>query len=137
MTGWPFTAGETVLIITTLGGVVVSIVSAMKTNVIAARQDDMKHQLQIVHDDTNGKLVNMTTELSFTKEQLERALSRVASQEDVRATLAREVADELRRGQQALPVTTQEPIPVTAPEPLDVRVVADESASDKQRIVRP
>ena len=115
-TGWPFSIGETVILLTTIGSVTVSIITALKTQGIATGQDVIKRELQVVRQDTNGRLTEVTTELRFTKDQLDAAVRHIQQQEDTRATLAKEAADALKK------VSTN-PIKVIAESPLPVRVV--------------
>lgn len=129
--GWPFSAGETVLIITTIGGVAVSIVTAFQTirvnekqNSMSTTQTNIGNKLEQVHSDTNGRMGKIDQELAETKSQLQLALTALRQQERVRVDLAHETA----RGQAppmglAVAGDAIVPIPVTAPEPLDVRVV--------------
>lgn len=89
---WPFSAGETVLIITTLGGVIVSIMGARHVKDVKAQQNVIEQKVDVVHGATNSRLQGIESELAQTRLELAHALHALRTAETVRAGLTHEAA---------------------------------------------
>lgn len=90
--GWSVTAGEVVVIITTLSTAVVAVVTALRTGQVKTQQATIEAKVDTVHELTNSRLARIEGLLATTQHKLEAATLALAKAEEVRGVLASETA---------------------------------------------
>lgn len=129
---WPFSAGETIVMITTVSTALVAIITALRTSQVHAQQNVIEAKVDTVHELTNSRLARIEGTLATTQQQLAMATMALQQAETVRKTLAGEAADELRQDarQAASPALEH---PAAQEPPVPVRVVGPVSIEKPSR----
>lgn len=142
---WAYSVGETIMLATAAGGILVTTVAGLltawrsgrieknserieaKSVQIEQKSARIEEKVDTVHDLTNSRLSRLEGELLATKNMLVSTIAALQQAEDVRKTLATETANVLR--DQAVPVPqasgllTAAGTPVPAKTPAEVFVV--------------
>lgn len=100
---WPFTATETVLIITTVGGAITSMIAAMRAGEAKAMSGAVKqqtgvieHKMDVVHQQTNSQLTRLEEKLSAAEAREASLFAALHQAELARRELAASTAENAR-----------------------------------------
>jgi iron-sulfur cluster repair protein YtfE (RIC family) len=100
---WTFSAGETMLLVTTIGGVIVSIVTAIRSQHnqfnMKVSQGVLKEKVEEVHSLTNSRLKSIEEQLAMAKAELQQTLIDLHRAELTTVTGVQQTERELYRRQ--------------------------------------
>lgn len=100
---WPFTATETVLIITTTGGAITAMIAAMRagqakeaTQLVKQQTGVIEHKMDVVHQQTNSQLTRLEEKLSAAEAREASLFAALHQAELARRELAASTAENAR-----------------------------------------
>ena len=89
---WPFSIGETVILITSVAGAIVTVINGVRVKVVGKQQEVIEKKVDTVHELTNSRLSKLEAELAAAREEVKQLTVILRMTESTRMQLAEETA---------------------------------------------